>query len=538
MASLMRGSFHEVRRACRTARFAIQEFPANNIMKRTPVLLILGSLVQALVATGFAAETATNRINILFLMDDQHRGDWLGAAGAKWLITPNLDRLAREGVLFRRGYTSTPSCLPARAALLTGMSPWGHGNLGYTPIPERFVLEKPRLFTEAGYRTYSVGKQHFAPQRNTHGYQTVVLAEPSFRNTEPLDDYEKWFASQMPGRNPYQEYRSGNDQRGGIHYPFDERVHETRWIADQAIQFLETHTRNTAWFLKVSFLRPHAPLMAPKRWHDRYAGVDIPQPAIGDWARKWYGGMTNSFQKDPNTTRGVVPLEELRETRRSYAAAISHVDEQIGRVLAALEKRGELENTLILFTADHGDILGDNLLYRKTFSVEGSVNVPMIVRWPTRLGLEAKRGQVRQELVELRDVLPTFLDGAGLPTPSLVEGGSMLDILRGKPWRTMLDLEHASCYAPKDGWVALMDQRYKYVYYTVTGEQQLFDLQTDPREMRDLASEPASASLVKEWRHKMVKHLAVRGETWVRDNDLVVQPKSLLRRANNPNVLR
>jgi arylsulfatase A-like enzyme len=508
-------------------------------MKRTLISLTFGLLVHTLAANAFAAEaSATNRINILFLMDDQHRGDWLGAAGAKWIITPNLDRLARDGVLFRRGYSSVPSCLPARAALLTGMSPWGHGSLGYTPIPERLTIEKPRLFTEAGYRTYSVGKQHFAPPRNPHGYQTVVLGEPSARHQEPVDDYEQWFAAQLPGRHPYEGYRSGNDQRGGVHFPFDERVHETRWVADQAIQFLETHPRHEPWFLKVSWLRPHAPLTAPKRWYDRYENVKIPPPAIGDWARQWYGDVQTSFQKHAEASRGMVPAEELRETRRSYAAAISHVDEQLGRVLAALKKRGDLENTLILFTSDHGDIMGDHLLYRKTFAVEGSVNVPMIVRWPAGLGLKAKRGQVRGELVELRDVLPTFLDAASLSIPDAVEGRSLLDVLRGKPWRTMLDLEHASCYAPKDGWVALMDARYKYVYYTITGEQQLFDLRKDPQELRDLAAEPAAAKRVREWRQKMVAHLAPRGDAWVRDGDLVVQRKAALRRADAPLVVR
>ncbi len=115
---------------------------------------------------------------------------------------------------------------------------------------------------------------------------------------------------------------------------------------------------------------------------------------------------------------------------------------------------------------------------------------------------------------------------------------NILDVLRGKSWRTMLDLEHASCYAPKDGWVALTDQRYKYIYYTITGAQQLFDLQNDPHELRDLAAEPSSAALVKEWRKKMVKHLAIRGDAWVRDGDLVVQPKAMLRRPNAPNVVR
>lgn len=512
-------------------------------MKRAFVFWTSALSLHALLAPTCAAQLVptalpvTNRINVLFLMDDQHRGDWIGAAGAKWIITPNLDRLAGEGVLFRRAYSSTPSCLPARAALLTGMSPWGHGSLGYTPVPARLAVEKPRLFTEAGYRTHSVGKQHFAPPRNPHGYQTVVLGEPSIRSKEPSCDYERWFATQLPGANPFQDYRSGNDQRGGVHYPFDERLHETRWVADQAIQFLESHPRGEPWLLKVSWLRPHAPLTAPKRWHDRYAGVEIPPPAIGDWARKWYGVVTNSFWQNHDATRGVVPAEELRETRRSYAAAISHVDEQIGRVLAALEKRGDLENTLILFTSDHGDVMGDHLLCRKTYAVEGSVNVPMIVRWPGRLGLTAKRGQVRSELVELRDVLPTFLDAANLPVPAAVEGRSLLDVLRGKAWRTVLDLEHASCYAPKDGWVALTDSRYKYVYFTITGEQLLFDLQNDPHELRDLASDPDSVPRVREWRQKMIEHLSPRGQAWVSNRELQVQPRALLRRADNPNVL-
>jgi arylsulfatase len=469
-----------------------------------------------------------NRINILFLMDDQHRGDWIGAAGAKWIITPNLDRLAREGVLYRRGYSSTPSCLPAREALLTGMSPWGHGNLGFGRIPEHLPVEMPGLFTEAGYRTYAVGKNHFTPVRNTHGYQTVVLGDPKFASgADPSDDYGRWFVAQMPDHSPYEGYRSGNDQRGGINYPFDERLHETRWTADRAIEFLEKHPRNQPWFLKVSWVRPHAPYSAPKRWYDRYEGAAIPQAEIGEWARKCYGGATNSFQQDPDLSRGVVPEAEIKESRRSYAAAISFVDEQLGRVLDALEKRGELENTLILFTSDHGDIMGDNLLYRKTYSVEPSVNVPMIVRWPETLGLAAKRGQMRQELVELRDVLPTFLDVADVPVPAAVEGKSLLDPLRGKPWRETLELEHASCYEPKDGWVALVDQRYKYVYYTITGVQQLFDLINDPHELRDLAADPSSAALVKEWRQRMVRHLSARGEAWVRNGDLVVQPKAI-----------
>ncbi|HSA08958.1 MAG TPA: arylsulfatase [Candidatus Paceibacterota bacterium] len=496
------------------------------------------TLLGCLSLGGAAAAPAVKRPNILFLMDDQHRGDWLGVAGAKWLITPNLDRLARDGVLFRRAYTSTPSCLPARAALLTGMSPWGHGSLGYVPIPERYACEMPRVFSEAGWRTCAIGKNHFAPPSNSHGYQTVIRAEPNIRDQSEICDYRAWFDRQAPGHQPLEGYRSGNDQRGGICYPLAEELHLTPWTADRALEALNSHKQGEPWFLKVSFLAPHTPLNAPKRWHDRYQNVDIPPAAIGDWARREYGGVQTSFAQHAEATRGVVPEEELRATRRSYAAAISFVDEQIGRILAALEERGESETTLILFTSDHGDLMGDHHVYRKTFPYEGSVNVPMIVRWPASLGLDARRGQVRQELVELRDVFPTFLDAAGLPRPASVEGTSLLDILRGKPGRKLLDLEHASCYAPKDGWVALMDQRYKYVYFVHTGQQQLFDLRRDQQELNNLAVKPAGARLVQQWRQKMIKHLSVRGEPWVQGGELTVLKTPIRRRANNPNVMQ
>ncbi len=213
-------------------------------MKNT--LLFLGLLLCCPHPSPAAAPAGAKRLNILFLMDDQQRGDWLGAAGAKWMITPNLDRLAHEGVLFRRGYTSTPSCLPARAALLTGMSPWGHGCLGYVPIPERYACEMPRVFTEAGWTTCSIGKNHFTPVRNGHGYETVIIGQPSIRDLPEIGDYRAWFDKQAPGHNPFEPFRSGNDQRGGVCYPFDEKLHLTHWTADQAVELPQELQRRPA----------------------------------------------------------------------------------------------------------------------------------------------------------------------------------------------------------------------------------------------------------------------------------------------------
>jgi arylsulfatase A-like enzyme len=227
----------------------------------------------------------------------------------------------------------------------------------------------------------------------------------------------------------------------------------------------------------------------------------------------------------------------LEASRRAYYAAISFVDEQLGRVIEALKKRGELENTLIVYTADHGDMMGDHHHWRKTRAYEGSARVPMILFWPESLQLNAMRGQVREDLVELRDLLPTFLDAAGLPQPDIMDGSSMLNTLKAKPWREVLDLEHAQIYEPDNAWVALTNERYKYIYFTLTGQQQLFDLQNDPHELFDLASKEVieeNEALVKEWRSRMIKHHEIRGEPWVKNGDLVIQKKSIYYGANHP----
>ena len=159
-------------------------------------------------------------VNILFIMTDQHRGDCLGSAGAGWLETPNLDALASEGVLFSNAYVSVPSCLPARASILTGKSPWSHGMLGYYPIPESYPHELPRMFTDAGYRTHAVGKNHFNPIRNTHGYETVVLEEGwhSVIESEDKCDYQLWFEQVAPDKDMNATGLHYTDHRGGRNF--------------------------------------------------------------------------------------------------------------------------------------------------------------------------------------------------------------------------------------------------------------------------------------------------------------------------------
>jgi arylsulfatase A-like enzyme len=214
---------------------------------------------------------------------------------------------------------------------------------------------------------------------------------------------------------------------------------------------------------------------------------------------------------------------------------VSFIDEQIGRILKALEERGWLENTLILFTADHGDMLGDHYLWRKTYAYEGSARIPMLVRWPKSMA--GRRGQVLEQPVELRDVLPTFLEAAGVKIdPGEFDGRSLLELVRGQTekWRPWIDLEHSRCYGDENYWTALTDGRIKYIYHPYYDQEQLFDLQKDPHELYDLAADAAQGEVLRTWRQRMVEHLSVRGEPFVKDGKLVAHRPNVLYSPNYP----
>jgi len=478
------------------------------------------------VAMACRMERPTPRPNIVFVIADQMRGDFLGCAGNQAVHSPHLDRLAAEGARFSRAYSSTPSCTPARAAILTGQAPWHHGMLGYARVAERYPQELPRLLSAAGYDTWFVGKNHFHPQRNLHGYRGGELDESGrVESADFQSDYRQWFQQQEPTLDPDATGIGWNDYPAKP-YALAEKLHPTRWTGDRAVAFLEQQDGKQPFFLKVSFARPHSPYDPPQRLLDAVDPDTVPAAAVGDWAQLAYGSFENPQQH--HAARNHLAPALILDARRAYAANIAFVDEQIGRIVAALEQQGLLENTLIVFTSDHGDMLGDQHLWRKTYAYEGSARVPMIVRWGNEIA-ELPRGQVREELVELRDLMPTFLDAAGIPIPDTVDGAPMLPLLRGEiPWRQQLDLEHATCYWPGNEWTALTDARWKYIFHAYDGHEQLFDLQADPGERHDLAPDPAYAEDVGAWRARMAEHLAERGPAWVKDGLPVVRKQTTL----------
>jgi len=514
------------------------------------------ALTSAAVAFGTdvtrSAPAAPSKPNILYLMTDQHRADCLGCAGNKVIKTPHLDSIAADGVRFSSAYSSTPSCTPARAAILTGLSPWHHGMIGYGRIAEQYPFELPGALRDAGYYLYGIGKMHWHPQRNLRGYHKILLDE-SGRAEAPgfVSDYRQWFKEQAPDLDPDATGIGWNDYRAKA-YALPERLHPTKWTADRAVEFIEKYDRSEPFMLKVSFARPHSPYDPPQRFMDMYNQDDMPAPAVGDWAARY---APHEEPPNPSLWHGDLGVQQAKESRRAYYASVTFIDEQIGRILAALKNRGLYDNTLILMFADHGDMLGDHHLWRKTYAYESSAKIPMLLRWPKAMGMDQQRGKTLPQPVELRDVLPTFLDAALSTTegrqtsdegratrddslivhrpsssrPSFLDGKSLLELVRGntKNWRPFIDLEHSMCYN-QDHWNALTDGKIKYIYYAFDGREELFDLTNDPSELRNLAADPAHSDMLLQWRQRMVEHLSERGEPFVRDGKLTIRKERLL----------
>lgn len=478
---------------------------------------LLGAAAGAAAASSLRAQA--RRPHILLLMADQMRGDCLACDGNPAISTPNLDRIAREGARFRNAFSSMPTCTPARSALLTGLAPWNHGMLLYHRVAERYPLEKPRMLRDAGYYTMGIGKMHYHPQRNLHGFHRVVLDESGRAETpEFRSDYRAWFWSHAPHLDPDATGIGWNDYPAKP-YALPERLHPTVWTARTAVNFIDGYNGSEPFFLKVSFARPHSPYDPPARFFKQYADAPLPPARVGKWAAKY---APRSGPKD-DIWHGDLGAEQVRSSRQGYYGSISFIDEQIGRILESLEKRRMLDDTLIVFTSDHGDMTGDHHLWRKSYAYQPSARIPMLMRWPSGL-VAGERGRVVEQTVELRDILPTFLEAAGVAAREELDGRSMLPLAAGKSegWRPWLDLEHGVCYSRENQWTALTDGREKYIFHAFTGAEQLFDLERDPHELNDLASDAAAARL-RLWRGRMVEHLAPRGEEWVRGGRLATR---------------
>jgi arylsulfatase len=454
--------------------------------------------------------------NIILIITDQMRGDCMSHVGHPAVSTPNLDELAGNGVSFTSAYSSCPTCIASRASLFTGLCPSAHGRLGYKDsIPWNYSNMLPEVLGDAGYQTHCVGKTHFFPQRKHCGFDSLDSYE-AHQNFDGLyiNDYYEWLNEKSIGQlHEYDHGLSGNSwEARPSHLP--EELHNNSWVAAKGIDFLHRRDQTRPFFLNISFHRPHPPIDPPQVYYDLYKDEDLPPVPVGTWADKhavkiesvdaWHGKLENRL---------------LDRMRRAYFAQIAHIDNQIGRVLRYLN-HNTIGPNIIIFTSDHGEMLGDHNLFRKGYAFEGSSRIPMII---------SQAGSVKSKLEEspvvIEDLYPTILDLAGIKPLSDIDGVSLFPFCGDTGFlsdRDYIHGEHSKIYDKNEAMQFLTDGREKYIWYTFSGQEQLFNLESDPNELKDLSFDPGSNGRLDFWRSRMIDHLAERKEDGLSNGEKLI----------------
>jgi len=451
-------------------------------------------------AKGRNIDVDENRPNILMILTDHWRGDSLGRLGHPVAETPHLDGLSAGGTTFTRGFTPCPSCIAARRCLLSRTRPPTHGMLGYQDgRPWPYTRTLAGELVRAGYQTINVGKTHFHPPRLHLGFEELIV--PS--------DYEEWIDDRVDLVRA--KYAHGVHANSWMARPnhLPEYLMEETWLTDQAMRRVEKRDPERPLFLCLSFNGPHPPWCPPAVYFEHFLARDIPPPVVGEWAE--VNARDATYPMDVNAWRGRVSPELNHRARAGYYAYLAYLDAQIGRMLEFLGRRRLARELLVLFTADHGEMLGDHHLWRKTCAYDGSARVPFIVRPPA--SWDVPRNVETDRLVGLEDVMPTLLAAGGAPVPETVEGRGLLPLIRGDdvPWREHYHHEHNPCYADAPGYQALAGEDWTYVWSPTDGAEQLFR-RDDPHELCDFAGDPGCAEVLAEWRGRLARELRGRPE--------------------------
>lgn len=426
--------------------------------------------------------------NFLFIMDDQHRFDYLGCGGADFVRTPNLDRLAARGVRFTHCYTNSPLCAPARIALASGLQPVRLGaldNSSYLPPQVPTFYQRLR---DNGYRVGCVGKLDLAkpdPYNGRYGDRPCVY---QWGFTHPQECEGKMHAGTSPTPlGPYGFYLQEKGLFENFHRDYKARAEngyilnayrdsilpsedfEDVYIGRKAAEWIKHVPDDYPWFQFVSFVGPHSPYDPPTEYADKYRQAEMP------------AAIRDSLKNKPEWVKGRKVTDDsavIADTRRQYCAAIELIDDQVGLILDALEQRGMRDNTYIVFTSDHGEMLGDHGLYNKSVAYEPSLHIPLIVSGP---GLE--RGTVSDALVELIDLNPTVCEWAGLlPQPHL-DAQSLVPLLSGRT-----GVHRSEIVSSEYNFNCLRTETYKLIQ-NFNDIPELYDLRQDPEEIRNIADE-------------------------------------------------
>lgn len=452
------------------------------------------------------------RPDILLIMPDQMRGDCLSILGHPAVRTPNMDKLAREGTLFRRGYTSVASCIPARYALMTGLYPQTSGVVGFEAKPFS-TAPLPELMARGGYATALAGREmHQVAASGTCGYQRQILGSTYVEG----DEYDKFLREHAPKTGGIlklvKELGVTYNWWEARPWPLDESLHPTNWTVAQSRKLIGEAGLDKPLFLTTSFYAPHPPLFPPKKYFDACRKRNLPAAAHGDWVDwKKLSEKGNEGERD----RVLLEGDMLREAQAGYFGSIEHIDAEIGSLIADFKSRSARAGRpwMIIVTSDHGEMLGDNGYFRKCEPYEGASNIPFIIAASPEMKLKA--GERCGQPVCLEDVMPTVLAAAGIERPKWIDGVNLGPILRGEPVgaiREYVHIEHAPCYSKEQAYHALTDGRWKYIWRPADGSEQLFDLETDPKEEHDRSKEGAGRGETEKWRGRLIRRLAQRPE--------------------------
>lgn len=486
------------------------------------------------------------RLNVLLIIADQFRWDCLGAAGNPVIRTPNLDALAREGTLFRRCFAQTAPCGPSRMCIYTSRYMCSTRSVNnYTPLADAHENVAKHV-NEAGYRTALFGYNDYAvdprilPEEDARriglnyanflpGFETGLQHE--YHSPEYFDYLRsRGYPEEWCGPEICSSYNVPPEGLGGhlpLRFPAHYRAEdsEASFLAGKACEYLREHS-GQGWFLSLNFIKPHPPRICADPYHAMYE----PEAMPGAVRRAEELRSAHPYLRLAHACPALEDERELRETMACYYGMISEVDACVGKVLDALRASGQWGNTLVVFTSDHGEYLGDHYLMDKGHFYDGAMRVPLIVRDPSPMS-DPARGSAIEGFCESIDVAPTILAYLRAPIPDRFQGKSLLGAIRGEPGANLKPRVHyefdfrGQMPGLRDGredaclmWV-VRDNRYKYVVFGLEEMPPLlFDLQKDPGEFESLAGRPGYATVEAEYSAHLLRwrmrHEDQRMERW------------------------
>jgi arylsulfatase A-like enzyme len=451
------------------------------------VLLLLTA--AAALTPGLLRSAEPRHPNILLLFADDQRPDTIAALGNPRIQTPNLDNLVRRGTSFTRATCAHPLCYPSRAELLTGCTGFRNGTFNELKLNADVPLW-PQVMRAAGYRTCYVGKWHTAGRPSRIGY----------------DECDGLYGSGQAGDQAYVDFRGREatgyrgwqfQTDGGKRFP-EQGIGLTPNIssqfADAAIRLI-TKKGDQSFFMHVNFAAPHDPRIWPPGYEKKYDASKLPLPANFRAEHPFDHG--NLRGRDELLLPFPRTADEVQQELACYYAVISHLDEQIGRIFKALDESGQRENTLVVFTADHGLAIGSHGLVGKQNMYEHTINVPLIIAGP---GIPA--GERRAAQCYLRDLFPTLCELAGV-APAKIDGQSLVPILRGEK----AEIHPFIVGYFQDSQRMIREGKWKLIWYPKIDRWQLFDIVSDPHELQDLVDDPRQTQRIADLRSKLTMWL-------------------------------